>query len=115
MTKKCPEWISGNIFIRPNYLDLIGDKINGHKHNFDHTTIVFQGSVHVIARLPNGNIIERDFKAPDHFLVKAEVEHEIVALEDNTIFWCVYSHRTAQGKITEENDGWGNMHTGAYL
>ena len=100
------EWISGNIFIRPNALPKAGDKVDGHKHNFDHTTIVLHGAVHVKAHLPDGRVIERDFVAPSHFLVHAEVEHEITATEDGTLFWCVYSHRDPQGRITQVYDGW---------
>ena len=100
------EWISGNIFIRPNRLEKSGHYVKGHKHNFDHTTIVYKGAVHVKAELPNGSAIERDFVAPAHFLVKAGMEHEIVATEDGTEFWCVYSHRTPQGEISVEKTGW---------
>jgi hypothetical protein len=100
------EWISGNVFIRPTVCAKAGDGRDGHKHNFDHTTIVFRGAVHVKAKLPNGRVIEQDFKAPSHFLVKAEVEHQIVALVDDTEFWCVYSHRTPQGDIVQEHTGW---------
>lgn len=100
------EFVSGNIYIRPNPLPNKGDIVTGHKHNFDHTTIVFKGSVHVKGVLPNGTVIEQDFVAPSYFLVKAEVEHEITALEDNTEFWCVYSHRTPQGDISQVWTGW---------
>ena len=100
------EWVSGNIFIRPNPLPRAGDKIDGHRHNFDHTTIVFRGAVHVKATLPNGAVIERDFRAPAHCLIRADVTHEIVALEDNTEFWCVYAHRTPQGEVSERYTGW---------
>lgn len=100
------EWVSGNVFIRPNELPDVGNAVHGHKHNFDHTTIVFKGAVHVKATLPSGRVIERDFKAPSHFLVKAEVEHQITATEPDTVFWCVYSHRTPQGDVVEEFDGW---------
>lgn len=100
------EWISGNIFIRPNRLEKMGNKTDGHKHNFDHTTIIFTGSVHVKGTLPDGSVIERDFKAPAHFLVKADVMHEITALEDHTQYWCVYSHRTPQGDVVQEWNGW---------
>ena len=100
------EWISGNVFIRPNKLPKVGDVVHGHKHNFDHTSIVFTGAVHVKAVLPNGNVIERDFVAPSHFLVKADVEHEITATKDDTAFWCVYAHRTPQGEVSIENTGW---------
>lgn len=114
------EWISGNIFIRPNQLPKAGDKTDGHTHNFDHTTIVFSGRVRVIARKPglDGQLIEiadRCFGGPDdhgrHFLVKANVHHEIVALEDNTEYWCVYSHRTPQGEVSQANTGWQDAYT----
>ena len=100
------EWASGNIFIRPNSLPNVGDRVDGHTHNFDHTTIVFKGSVHVKAKLPGGGLIERDFVAPAHFLVLADVEHEITATAADTVFWCVYAHRTAQGDVVQEVTGW---------
>lgn len=100
------ERVSGNIFIRPNLLAKAGDVTHGHRHNFDHTTIVFTGAVHVKATLPDGTLLERDFVAPDSFLVKADVEHEITAIADNTIYWCVYAHRTSQGEVSVEHTGW---------
>lgn len=108
---KQPEWVSGNVFIRPNHLNAVGDRVKGHHHNFDHTTIVFQGAVHVVATLPDGSMIERDFVAPSHFLVRANVEHEITATKDGTVFWCVYSHRNAQAEITQTFDGWEPAYT----
>lgn len=100
------EWVSGNIFIRKSWIDKKGGFIPGHKHNFDHTTIVFRGSIHVKATLPDGSIIERDFVAPSHFLVKKDVTHLITALEDDSEFWCIYSHRNAQGEVIQVWDGW---------
>ncbi len=100
-----PEWISGNIFIRPHTM-AAGEVIEGHKHHFDHTTIVFTGSARVKATLPDGTVLERTFEAPSHFLVLAGVEHEIAALDDHTQLWCVYSHRDPQGRITQEYTGW---------
>jgi len=99
------EWVSGNVFIRPNTMTK-GDVINGHKHNFDHTSIIFTGAVRVVATLPDGRKVEVERAAPAHLLIKADVEHEITALEDNTEFWCVYSHRGPQGDIVQEYTGW---------
>lgn len=99
-----PEWISGNIFIRPNP-GKAGDVIGGHTHNFDHTTIVFRGAVKVEATTPDGRVRVQEFRAPAHFLVKAEVKHEITFLEDGE-FWCVYSHRDPQARISEVYEGW---------
>jgi quercetin dioxygenase-like cupin family protein len=100
------ELVSGNIYIRKNGGMKAGQKVQGHTHNFDHTTIVFTGAAHVKAKTPDGRVIEQDFKAPTHFLVKAEVTHEITALEDGTEFWCVYSHRTPQGDVIQDHIGW---------
>lgn len=100
------EWISGNVFIRPNTLAKAGESVGGHMHNFDHTTIVFSGSLRVNATLPDGTVIEREFTAPSHFLVKRDVLHAITALEDHTVYWCIYSHRTPQGDVVQEWNGW---------
>jgi len=105
------EWQSGNVFIRPNTLKIAGEFTDGHEHNFDHTTIVFTGSVRVEAVYPDGKTRTQEFYAPAHFLVKAHAHHKIIALEDNTVFWCVYSHRNAQGEVTTQNIGW----TAAYV
>jgi len=98
------EWVSGNIFIRPFTYEK-GAVTEGHTHNFDHTTIVFTGSVRVDATLEDGRTITREFTAPAFFLVKAKVFHRIEALEDNTTIWCVYSHRTPQGDVVQEFTG----------
>lgn len=104
------EFISGNVFIRKNRLEKKGDFTEGHKHAFDHTTIVFKGSVRVSATLENGTKIEREFVAPAHVLIKAHVEHLITALEDDSVYWCVYSHRTPQGEVSVEYDGWNSAY-----
>ena len=106
-----PEFVSGNVFIRPNVLEKAGDRVNGHTHNFDHTTIFFRGRFHVRATLPDGRVIERDFEAPDHCLIRADVTHEITALEDGSVFWCVYSHREPQGRIVQTYTGWEQSYT----
>ena len=105
-TCKVTEFVSGNIFIRPNALLPKGYVTHGHKHKFDHTTIVFSGSVHVKLTNEDGTVIEKDFVAPSHFLTRANIEHEITALEDNTTYWCVFSLRNADGEVVQEFDGW---------
>jgi len=64
------------------------------------------GSVHIKAKHPDGTVVEKDFVAPSWVLIKADTRHEITGLEDNTIFWCVYAHRNAQGQIVEQKTGW---------
>lgn len=104
-TERLPEFYCGNTMFRPNYLKL-GERCGDHVHNFDHTTFVVKGSVHVKAKHPDGTVEEKDFDAISWFLVKAETRHEITALEDDTLFVCVYCHRDPQGRITQEVTGW---------
>lgn len=108
-----PEIISGNIFIRPNH-GKAGDKVRGHAHNFDHTTICYQGTIRIGRRLPGETeqtVIELRAPAADepsrlsHALIVAGVEHEIEFVTDG-VFWCVYAHRDAQGRVTQEVTGW---------
>lgn len=98
------EFASGNIFIRKVRLKK-GDVLPGHKHGFDHTTIFFSGAWHVKAKLPTGQLVEHDFHAPNHALIRKDVEHEITCLEDGE-FWCVYAHRTPQGDVVQIATGW---------
>jgi quercetin dioxygenase-like cupin family protein len=107
------EWACGNVYIRPNQGNK-GDKIKGHAHNFDHTTICLRGAV----RIKAGDV-KRELRAASgdvaisqaHVLIKAGVEHDIEFLEDNSVFWCVYSHRTPQGDIVQEYTGWDKAYT----
>lgn len=99
-------FVLGNIFIRPMPLPKAGMVVNGHKHNFDHATQVLRGSILVKAKRPDGTVIERRFDAPDYFLVRADTEHEITALADNTLAWCVFSNRMPDGEVVQQYTGW---------
>lgn len=99
------EWASGNVYIRPNPKQP-GEVVEGHTHNFDHTTIFFSGKWKISAVLPDGRTVEQEVTAPAHRLIRAEVEHRIECLEAGE-FWCVYAHRTPQGDVVQEFNGWG--------
>lgn len=152
------EWISGNIFVRPmggqDGLSING-KIEGHTHNFDHTSIFFSGKWHVKRwkkavdengiqlKMPDGKdawVMMDDFEreGPFHLLIDAGCKHEFTFLgfslpewmneylvklpeQDAKEFkekyelslgkaWCVYSHRTPQGDISQTNTGWSVAH-----
>jgi hypothetical protein len=59
-------------------------------------------------------IAERDVYSPrpgnmlnGWVTIYKDVCHEITAIEPETIFFCDYAHRDAQGRIVEKRDGWG--------
>lgn len=104
------ELASGNIFIRPMAFENVDDVVQGHTHNFDHTTYVVRGSVRIEKLDAEGNVIQAvEKKASDGYnwaLIKADECHRITALEANTLCHCIYAHRTPQGDIVQEYDGW---------
>lgn len=100
------EYVSGNILLRPNKLAAIGDRMEGHTHNFDHTTFVTRGSFAAEGRHPDGRVVKATVHAGQHLLIKADWEHSFVALEPNSEFVCIYAHRTPQGDVVQEVTGW---------
>ena len=99
------ELASGNVFIRPVTL-APRDVTHGHRHNFDHTTIVLKGSA-TVTRVRDGRAPESvRLTAPAHLLIEAGVGHEIAAGDGGCTYWCVYDHRTPQGEVVQVSTGW---------
>lgn len=112
------ELVLGNIFVRPNTLNK-GEITGGHTHNFDHATFVTHGSFHAKRwqRIVNedgspkmdGWLLtdERDLHAGDIVLIKAEMKHSFEALEDDSRYSCIFSHRDPQsGEVVLNYNGW---------
>lgn len=94
----------GNIWVRQNTLLKTGDSFAGHKHKFDHVTLLAQGAVtvEVEGRSP------KKFVGPTFIVIRKELNHKITALQDNTIYYCVFALRDIDGEIVE--DIYGNKH-----
>lgn len=101
------ELVSGNVFIRPMRFEQAGDVVDGHAHNFDHTTYVVRGALRIEALDAEGKVVRSvDRTAGNWVLIKAGVVHRLTALEDHSMGHCIYAHRTPQGDIVQEWDGW---------
>lgn len=104
------EFASGNIFIREMLLQKQGDVVEGHTHNFDHTTYVVRGSVLIEALDADGKVtqsaVKRASEGHNWVLIKATVCHRITALEDHSLAHCIYAHRDPQGEVTQTYTGW---------
>ena len=104
------EFASGNIYVREMRFDRSGDVVQGHAHNFDHTTYVARGALLIEALGPDGKVaksaVKRAGDGRNWVLIKAEVTHRITALENGSIGHCIYSHRNPQGEIVQDYDGW---------
>jgi quercetin dioxygenase-like cupin family protein len=81
-----------NLFSRQMHFKKAGDLEHGHTHPFDHLTLLASGSLRVTV---NGKTT--DFKAPHMIFIKAEYNHELVALEDNTVVYCIHALRKGNG------------------
>jgi hypothetical protein len=88
----------GNIWVRQNLLPKAGNSTTGHKHKFDHVSIITQGSVEVeIEGYP-----VKTFSAPRFIVIRKEYNHKFTALEDNTTWYCVFALRDFEGEPIEE-------------
>lgn len=78
-----------NLWSRMMVFRSIGDTEYGHTHQFDHMTLLASGALKVIV---NGQATE--FKAPHMILIRQDKNHELIALEDNTVAFCIHALRT---------------------
>lgn len=77
-------WVKQMVFMK-------GDINPGHKHTFDHQTLLGTGSVKVTV---NGK--SSIFHAPTIIFIRAGNEHLIEAMEDNTIAYCIHPIRDGE-------------------
>ncbi|HCZ47704.1 MAG TPA: hypothetical protein DCZ11_01715 [Gammaproteobacteria bacterium] len=103
------EYACGNVFIREMRFDGMRP-IEGHAHNFAHTTYCARGAMRIEALADDGAVrqaaeIDAD-KGLSWALISAGVRHRITPLREGTIGHCIYSHRTPQGEVVQEFTGW---------
>lgn len=79
-----------NLWSRMMHFEKAGDIELGHKHSFDHLTLLASGSLKITA-----NNKETVFQAPNMIYINKDVKHELVALEDNTVAYCIHALRDA--------------------
>ena len=100
----------GPIAYRAFVLERTCEEDAGHSHNFDHVTFVNAGKVRVFF---GDGMIEpecHDYAAGEFFLCKAEVHHRIKAMEPNTRYTCMFSHRDADGLVTQSYESEAAYH-----
>ena len=78
-------WVKQMSFVKA------GDINAGHKHIFDHQTLLAKGKVKVTV---NGK--DSEFTAPTIIFIRAGFEHQIEALEDDTICYCIHAIRNGE-------------------
>lgn len=81
-----------NLFSRMMHFISAGDTEDGHVHNFDHLTLLAKGKLEVTV---DGKASV--FTAPQMIYIKADKNHKLVALEDDTLAYCIHALRTKDG------------------
>lgn len=87
----------GNVWVRQNWLVQAGDTAGGHTHYHDHVSLLVKGSVEITVN--DGE--PKQFHAPTYIVIKKQHRHKIVALEDDTIFYCVFAMRDIHGEVVD--------------
>lgn len=79
-----------NLWSRQMHFLKAGDIEHGHMHQFDHLTLLASGSLKVTV---SGS--SAVFVAPHMIYINKDKHHELVALEDNTVAFCIHALRDA--------------------
>ena len=90
----------GNIWVRQHSFEKSGDHIEGHKHYFDHVSLLVRGSVSV--QIPGEE--EKIFHAPTFIVIRKGVEHLVIAKEDDTVWYCVFAIRNPLGEVVDDEE-----------
>lgn len=80
-----------NLWLRQMHFLKVGDRNEGHVHNFDHITLLAKGSVTVDVE---GQLTE--FVAPQMIYITKGKRHFLIAKEDDTVAYCVHALRTGE-------------------
>ena len=86
----------GNIWVRSHTFVKAGDTHDGHKHNFDHVTLLAVGSVLVEVE----NNPPKKFHAPTFIVIDKDHNHKFTALSDGVVYYCVFALRDLDGEVT---------------
>ena len=81
-----------NLFSKQMHFAKAGDVEIGHKHEFDHLTLLAHGTLKVTV---NGE--STTFTAPHMIFIHKDYRHELTALEDNTVAYCIHALRKGDG------------------
>lgn len=77
-----------NLYSRMMHFKTAGDIEVGHTHQFDHLTLLAKGKLKVTVE---GNVTE--FTAPHMIYIHKDKVHELEALTDGTVAYCIHALR----------------------
>ena len=91
-----------NVYSRLMHFVRKGDVELGHRHTYDHGTLVSTGSLLVEMMDDQGAVLSsKIFVAPTFVFVDKNRFHKLTALEDNTVAVCIHALHDDQGDLVE--------------
>lgn len=81
-----------NIYSRMMYFKQAGDIEQGHVHQFDHLTLLAKGKLKVTVEG-----VSTEFTAPHMIYIRKDTMHELEALMDETVAYCIHALRDGHG------------------
>ena len=75
-----------------------GDSHDGHKHYFDHVTLLVKGNVQVEVE----DHLAKQFQSPTFIVIDKDHEHKITALTDDVLYYCVFALRDMNGEVVDQ-------------
>lgn len=84
-----------NLFSRMMHFKHAGDTEVGHTHQFDHLTLLASGALQVTV-----DGVTDVFRAPQMIYIHKDKVHELVAVEDNTVAYCIHALRESNADNT---------------
>ncbi len=80
-----------NLYSRMMYFAKAGDVEVGHTHQFDHLTLLAKGKLRVTV-----DDHSSEFTAPHMIYIHKDKVHELVALTDATVAYCIHALRDGE-------------------
>jgi quercetin dioxygenase-like cupin family protein len=80
-----------NLFSRMMHFAKAGDIEMGHTHQFDHLTLLAKGKLQVTV-----DGVASEFTAPHMIYIHKDKVHELKALTDETVAYCIHALRDNQ-------------------
>jgi hypothetical protein len=88
----------GNVWVRSHYFEKAGyTNGGGHKHNFDHVTLLAVGSV--LCEVEGNE--PKQFDAPTFIVIDKDKKHKFTALTDGVVYYCIFAMRNLDGEVAD--------------
>ena len=85
-----------NLWSKMMHFKKAGDTEYGHTHTFDHMTLLARGKIKLTV-----DGVGSEFIAPQMIYIKAGKLHELMALEDDSLAYCIHALRDKEGDILD--------------